>query len=317
MLRLLSLLQTHRYWPGPELAARLEVSERTLRRDVERLRGLGYDVDAIRGVSGGYQLRAGKALPPLLLDNDEAVAIAAGLRSSAAMVVDGGGDAAISALTKVIAMLPPALRRRMDALQTATTPGLARGVPVIDAEALTTLAGACRDREGARFTYRPLDGEASERRVEPHALVSFEQRWYVVAYDLGRDDWRTFRVDRMAEVRAGGARFVPREIPGGSALAHVQEGRQSQARRYAVEVRFHTSLEVVRGATNGWGDVTADGTVAVWRIAADSLDWPLMLLAQIDADFEVVSPPELAELAAATGVRLSRCTARTETVRAQ
>jgi predicted DNA-binding transcriptional regulator YafY len=307
MLRLLSLMQTHRYWPGPELAARLEVSERTLRRDVERLRDLGYDVDAVRGVSGGYQLHAGRALPPLLLDTDEAVAIAVGLRSTAAMVVDGAGDAAVSALTKVISMLPPALRRRMDALQTVPMPGPVRGAPTIDAEALTTLAACCRDREVARFHYQAANGEETERRVEPHELVSFGQRWYLVAYDTRRQDWRTFRLDRLRDVTTFGDRFKPREIPGGSALEHVKAARQSQPRRYEVVVRVALPAPTVSNATGGWGEVTGDDASSSWRISTDALDWPLMLLSNLDADFEIVSPPELSALVRRSAERMARC----------
>ncbi|PID53377.1 MAG: transcriptional regulator [Micrococcales bacterium] len=227
MLALLSLLQTHRYWPGAELASRLGVSERTVRRDVGRLRDLGYEVDAVRGVAGGYQLRAGRALPPLLLDNEEAVAIAVGLRGSAASVLDGDGDAAVRALTKVVAMLPPRLRHRMDALAAVTHPGPPRRLPSIDAQTLTTLAGCCRDQERARFSYVAKDGARTERRVEPHQLVSYAQRWYLVAFDLDRQDWRTFRLDRMTDVQIPGNRFRPRQIPGGSALEYVKAGRRN------------------------------------------------------------------------------------------
>lgn len=307
MLKLLSLLQTHRYWPGPGLAARLGVSERTLRRDVDRLRDLGYDVDAVRGVAGGYQLRAGRALPPLLLDNDEAVAIAVGLRSAAASVIDGGGDAAVRALTKVVAMLPPALRSSMDALQAVTEPGPRRRQPAIDAEALSALAACCRDHEYAEFDYVAQSGEATERRVEPHQLVSFEQRWYLVAWDTRRQDWRTFRLDRLSDVRTAGDRFRPREIPGGSALAYVKRGRASQPRRYQVEVRFEIGADALRASAGTWGEVVAAGCHAsVWRIGIDTLDWPVMLIAQVGVPVEVVSPVELAVLVRDVGRRMAQ-----------
>lgn len=309
MLQLLSLLQTHRYWPGPELADRLEVSERTLRRDVERLRDLGYDVDAVRGAAGGYQLRAGRALPPLLLDNDEAVAIAVGLRSSATSVVDGGGEAAVRALTKVVAMMPPALRGRMEALQSVAMPGPRQSQATVDAEALTTLAAACRDREIVRFGYVDKSGTATDRRVEPHELVSYAQRWYLVAFDLGREDWRTFRLDRLEDIRVFGGRYTPREIPGGSALEHVRRGRASQPRRYAVRMRFETDAEHLRRATGGWGEVTPDGPAAVWAINLDELDWPVMIAAQLGLDFTVLDPPELTDLVRDVGRRLTRCSA--------
>lgn len=307
MLRLLSLLQTHRYWPGPELAGRLGVSDRTLRRDVDRLRELGYDVDAARGATGGYQLRAGRALPPLLLDDDEAVAIAVGLRSSAATAIDGGGDAAVSALTKVIAMLPPTLRGRLDALRSVSMPLPTRQQSPVDTTTLTTLAACCRDREIVRFGYVAHAGDATDRRVEPHELVSYGQRWYLVAFDLERDDWRTFRLDRIEDIRVFGGRFHPREIPHGSALEHVRQGRRNLPRRYQVEIRFATSAETVRASTGSWGEVHADGDGAVWRISTDTLDWPVMLIAQIEAPATVLGRAELAEKVRAAGRRMSGC----------
>src|SRR5689334_17865025 len=189
MLRLLSLLQTHRYWPGAELADRLEVSPRTLRRDVDRLRELGYPVDAARGVAGGYQLQAGAAVPPLLLDDEEAVAIAIGLRSAAAGAVAGFEETSVRALAKVIQLLPPRLRRRIDALQAATAPGGTGDGPALDAIALTTVAMACRGEERLRFEYAARDGAETPRHVEPHRLVSLGRRWYLVAWDLDRGDW--------------------------------------------------------------------------------------------------------------------------------
>jgi predicted DNA-binding transcriptional regulator YafY len=197
MLRLLSLLQTHRYWPGGELADRLEVSPRTLRRDVDRLRELGYPVDASRGVAGGYQLQAGAAVPPLLLDDEEAVAIAVGLRTAAAGAVAGFEETSVRALAKVIQLLPPRLRRRIDALQAVTSPGVLGGGPTLDASALTTIAMACRGEERLRFRYTPRAGDTSDRHVEPHRLVSLGRRWYLIAWDTGRGDWRSFRVDRL------------------------------------------------------------------------------------------------------------------------
>jgi predicted DNA-binding transcriptional regulator YafY len=193
MLRLLSLLQTHRYWPGGELAGRLEVSPRTLRRDVDRLRELGYPVDATRGVAGGYQLQAGAAVPPLLLDDEEAVAIAVGLRTAAAGAVAGFEETSVRALAKVIQLLPPRLRRRIDALQAATAPGGFGGGPTLDAGTLTTLAMACRGEERVRFSYTSRAAEPSTRTVEPHRLVSLGRRWYLVAWDLDRADWRRSR----------------------------------------------------------------------------------------------------------------------------
>src|SRR4051794_22516123 len=212
MLELLSLLQTHRYWAGAELAGRLEVSERTLRRDIERIRDLGYPVDAVRGVAGGYQLRAGGTLPPLLLTDEEAVAIAVGLRSAASGAVQGLEETAVQSLTKVLSLMPPRLRQRMDALAAETIPAPMRG-PAIDATTLTTLAQGCRDDEILEFDYTAREAETTHRRVEPHRLVSLGQRWYLVAFDRDRDDWRSFRVDRIAGAALTGRRFSGHELP--------------------------------------------------------------------------------------------------------
>src|SRR5690606_19930835 len=223
MLRLLSLLQTHRYWPGRELAEKLAVSPRTLRRDVERLRELGYPVEASRGVAGGYQLQAGAALPPLLLDDDEAVAIAVGLRNAAGTAVAGIGEASVRALTKVVQVMPPRLRRRVDALQTYTVPAALGAGTTVDANALTVIAQACRDDERLRFGYRTRAGERASRLVEPHRLVSLGSRWYLVAWDTERHDWRTFRVDRLTEPAVTGVRFRPRELPASDAAQFVRD----------------------------------------------------------------------------------------------
>src|SRR5215213_2450602 len=208
MLRLLSLLQTHRYWSGAELAGRLEVSVRTLRRDVDRLRELGYPVDAQRGVDGGYQLAAGAALPPLVLDDDEAVALALGLQAAAQRGVAGVAESSVSALTKVVQVMPPRLRRRVEALQAMTVEaGLGAGsvAPAVDPGVLTTVAQACRDTVRLRFAYTAADGTASDREVEPARLALLGRRWYLVAYDLGRHDWRSFRLDRLGPAEATGA----------------------------------------------------------------------------------------------------------------
>ncbi|QZY28848.1 helix-turn-helix transcriptional regulator [Nocardioides coralli] len=296
MLRLLSLLQTHRYWPGPELAQRLEVSPRTLRRDVDRLRELGYQVDAVRGVLGGYQLRAGGLLPPLLLEDDEAVAVAVGLRSAAAGSVGGVQETAVQALAKVVALMPPRLRRRMDALASQTdAPAPWAGGPQVDAAVLTTLAQACRDDEPVGFSYTARDAEPTDRRVEPHRLVTLGRRWYLVAYDRDRQDWRSFRVDRITDPEPTGQRFRPRRLPADDALAFVQAGIRRMPQRYAVRVRVAADPEAVARAARGWGEVTPSSGGAVLEMNADSLAWPVMVLAELGAPFEVESPEELRE----------------------
>ena len=306
MLRLLSLLQTHRYWPGDELAERLEVSGRTLRRDIDRLRELGYVVDAVRGVAGGYQLRAGGSLPPLLLEDEEAVAIAVGLQQAANGSVAGIEETSVQALTKVIGLMPPRLRRQMDALRSQTDNLVWGGGPQnqsVDSSILTTLAQACRDDEPLHFTYTARGADPTERWVEPHRLVSLGRRWYLVAYDRDRQDWRSFRVDRVAGPRATGQRYRPREIPGGDALAFVQAGIRRMPQRYDVRVRVAADPAVVARAVGRWGEVTPDDGGCLLEMGVDDLQWPVMVLAQVGADFTVESPDELTvEVARVSGL---------------
>lgn len=307
MLRLLSLLQTHRYWPGPELSERLEVSARTLRRDVDRLRELGYTVDAVRGAAGGYQLRAGGSLPPLLLEDEEAVAIAVGLRTAATSAVSGTDDWSVQALSKVLSLMPPRLRRQMDAVASQTdSPGPWEGAPVFDAAVLTTLAQACRDSELLRFDYAARDAEVTHRRVEPLRLVSLGRRWYLVAYDRDRADWRSFRLDRIAVPEPTGQRFRPRDLPAEDALAFVQQGIRRMPQRYAVRVRVATAADGLAAQVGRWGTVSEDGEGCVLEMNVDDLDWPVMVLAGSGAEFVVESPPELAAKVAEVGARFSR-----------
>ncbi|WP_246081869.1 helix-turn-helix transcriptional regulator [Nocardioides litoris] len=303
MLSLLSLLQTHRYWPGEELATRLEVSGRTLRRDIERLRDLGYVVDATRGVAGGYQLRAGGQLPPLVLEDDEAVAIAVGLRTAAAGSVGGLEETSVQALTKVVALMPTRLRRRMDALASQTdAPGPWSAGPSVDARVLTTLAQACRDDELLELDYAARGAEVTHRRVEPHRLVSLGRRWYLVAHDRDRHDWRSFRVDRVSAPVLTGQRFRPRDLPGGDAVAFVEQGFRRMPQRYAVRVRLEAPAATVRWAVGHWGEVVEDGDGACrLEMNVDSLQWPVMVLAQVGAPFVVESPAELRDELARVG----------------
>ncbi len=305
MLRLLSLLQTHRYWPGSELSDRLDVSARTLRRDIERLRDLGYDVDAVRGVAGGYQLRAGASLPPLLLEDDEAVAIAVGLRTAAAGSVSGLEETSLQALTKVISLMPPRLRRRMDALASQTDPAPSYG-PSVDSETLTTLAQGCRDDEPLTFSYTARDERRTERVVEPHRLVSLGRRWYLVAYDRGRQDWRSFRVDRVGGAALAGGRFRPRELPAKDALAFVRSGITTMPQAYVARIRFAAPIELVTASAGRWGQVESTPDGCRLTLNTDRLEWPMMILASVDADFVVEGPPELVELLARTADRFTR-----------
>jgi len=305
MLRLLSLLQTHRYWPGGELADRLEVSPRTLRRDVDRLRELGYPVDAARGVAGGYQLQAGAAVPPLLLDDEEAVAIAVGLRTAAAGAVAGFEETSVRALAKVIQLLPPRLRRRIDALQAMTSPGVFGGGPTLDAAVLTTLAMACRGEERLRFDYTAHRREASSRHVEPHRLVSLGRRWYLIAWDLDRGDWRNFRVDRLSAPALTGARFRPRDIPGDDPVAWLRGRLAVVPRGHDVSVLLSAPAEPVRRVVGQWATVEEDGPATCrLRMSVDDLTWPVMLLGILNHPFTIESPPELVDAARRAGETL-------------
>jgi predicted DNA-binding transcriptional regulator YafY len=310
MLRLLSLLQTHRYWPGSELSGRLEVSPRTLRRDIDRLRELGYDVDAVRGVAGGYQLRAGAALPPLLLEDEEAVAIAVGLHTVASGAVAGMEETALQALTKVSTLMPPRLRRRMDALRSQTDGVPWGGGPVIDAAVLTVLAQASRDDELLSFDYRARDREPTHRRVEPHRLVSLGRRWYLVAYDRDRQDWRSFRVDRISAPEIAGPRFRPRALPAEDAPAFVRAGIKSVGQRYVVRVLLSADAATVEAYVGRWATIEAEGSGCWMTMHTDSLDWPLMVLAHLDSEFTIESPPELVDLVAGAAERFTRAAPR-------
>ena len=310
LLKLLSLLQTRRDWSGDELARRLEVSGRTIRRDIERLRELGYPVDALTGPAGGYRLHAGTAMPPLLLDDDEAVAIAVGLRTAARASVTGIEETSVRALVKLEQVLPSHLRRRVNALQTATVTLAASGGPTVDPEALTAIAGACRDRERLRFAYRGRDGAETRRIVEPHTLVNLGRRWYLVAWDCDRDDWRTFRVDRLARLSPAGTRFAARELPDGDAAAFVAANLSGAPSRYQARVTlFAPAEEVARYPGFTGSSVTAiDERTCELRTSDDSLDWLAVRVAMVGVDFEVHEPPELVERVRELAARLARAT---------
>ncbi len=312
-LRLLSLLQTHRFWAGGELAGKLDVSVRTLRRDIDRLRELGYPVEASRGVDGGYQLAPGVALPPLVVDDDEAVAIAVGMQAAAQGAVAGMEEPALRALTKVVQVMPPRLRRRVDALRAATVPLSWNGsaAPVLDAAALIAVAQACRDTERLEFAYTARSGDPTERHVEPHRLVPVGRRWYLVAYDLGRHDWRSFRLDRLTAPRTTGARFRPRTLPAADAAAFVRAGLESApAVSFAVEVRVQAPAVVVGARIGRWATAEAvDEGSCLLRMSTDTLDWPAMLLGSIGAEFEVLAPSELVAYVREWSARFGRATA--------
>ncbi len=304
LLRLLTLLQVKPDWSGADLAERLGVTRRTLRRDIAKLRGLGYPVHAEPGVAGGYRLGAGAALPPLLLDDDEAVAVALSLRSSAAHAVTGVGEASVRALANLEQVLPSRLRERAAAIGHATVP-LIGPVPAVSADALTTIARGCRSRERLEFGYRSHDGGQTARRVEPHRLVQAGYRWYLVARDLDRDDWRTFRVDRIDAPRLTGVRFVPHDPP--DAAAFVARAVTTAPYRYQARVVVHAPPEVVAEQVppsvavlepHGAGD-------CLLTSGADSLDMLAFRIAAMDLDFTVLEPPELIQRAQTLAARLA------------
>jgi predicted DNA-binding transcriptional regulator YafY len=311
-LRLLSLLQSHRYWPGAELAERLGVSVRTLRRDIDRLRELGYPVQAQRGVDGGYQLAAGAALPPLVVDDEEAVALALGLQAAARDAVEGIAESSVRALAKVVQVMPVRLRRRVEALGAMTVPA-SWGDPArtgVDPGALTSVALACRDSERLRFEYTAASGARTARLVEPHRLVSLGRRWYLVGYDLDRQDWRSFRLDRLTGPAGTGTRFRPRDLPAADAAAFVRAGVGSARAVYHVEAVVEAPGARVRERIGRWATVEDIGTTRCRvRMTADSMDWPTIALGGAGADFHVLSPPELLDRVHDWGRRFSSASA--------
>ncbi|MDI9886584.1 YafY family protein [Streptomyces sp. HNM0645] len=310
LLNLLSLLQTPREWPGSELAARLRVSPRTIRRDIDRLRELGYPVEATKGAVGGYRLVAGAAMPPLVLDDEEAVAIAVGLRAGAGHAIEGVEEASVRALAKLEQVLPSRLRRRVSTLQNATI-RLTRGDgATVDPRTLTALAAAVTGRERLRFGYRSGDGTESKRLVEPYRLVSTGRRWYLVAYDLGREDWRTFRVDRVADPVATGARFTPRELPtGGDAAEFFSASMARNQPELTLDVSFAAPAERVASRLPGYlgaPEPTGPETCRLRSRSQDSLEWIALRLALVDCEFTVHGPPALSEHLREMGARLTR-----------
>jgi predicted DNA-binding transcriptional regulator YafY len=309
LLQLLSLLQTPREWPGGELADRLGVSRRTVRRDIDRLRELGYPVQATLGSDGGYRLVAGKAMPPLVLDDEEAVAIAVGLRAGAGHAVEGVDEASVRALAKLEQVLPSRLRHRVATLQAATTPLTSGDGASIAPETLTVMASTVAGRERLRFDYRAKDGTESRRVTEPYRLVSTGQRWYLVAYDLDREDWRTFRVDRVSRPFATGARFTPRELPTGSAAEYLRQSMYRRQETYEYVVTFAAPADVVAARIPAWLGTPEPLDEQSCRLRAttgDAVHWLAVRLAMLEWDFTVHEPAELVRCVRELGERLSR-----------
>jgi len=307
LLRLLSLFQARRYWSGADLAGRLEVTARTLRRDVDRLRSLGYPVHSTSGTAGGYQLGAGANLPPLLLDDDEAVAVALGLRTSASGSVGGIEEASVRALLKLEQVLPPRLRQRVAALHGFIEPLRGRG-PTVDAERLSAIAGACRDHEAIRFLYHDRAGKPSARTVEPHRLVHTGYRWYLVAWDLARKDWRTFRVDRIEGKLKTSTRFMPRKPPGGDFAAFVSKSLASIPYPFRARVTLQAPVEAVTKRVPPSAGVleAVDQSSCLLHTGSHSLEGLTIHLMLLGVDFHVHEPPELIDHLRRLAERLGR-----------
>jgi predicted DNA-binding transcriptional regulator YafY len=307
LLELLSLLQARREWPGPELAGRLGVGARTVRRDVERLRRLGYPVEATRGAAGGYRLGPGASIPPLLLDEEEAVAVAVGLRTAASVGVAGIEETSVRALAKLERVIPARVQRRVSALGAATVPYAATG-PVVHPETLAVIAGACRDHDRLRFRYRSHGGETGRRLVEPHRLVHTGRRWYLVAWDTARADWRTFRVDRIESRPGADRRFAPREPPADDIAAYVSRAISSTRDRWQARIVLRAPLaEVARRVPPAVGTLEAiDDRSCLLRTGADWLGGLAVYVADIGVDFEVLDPPELVDQVRVLAERFAR-----------
>ncbi|OAK55289.1 helix-turn-helix transcriptional regulator [Rhodococcoides kyotonense] len=293
LLRLLSLLQTRRDWAGADLAERLNVTPRTVRRDVDKLREIGYPVNATSGVGGGYQLGAGAEMPPLLLDDDEALAVAFGLQSAAGGSVAGIGEASLRALTKLRQVMPSRIQHRLDALRIDVVERPARSA--VDASVLATVAGVCHNRERLRFDYRRHDGTEARREVEPYSLVRAGARWYLLGWDIMRDDWRSFRVDRMDPKIPTGPRFTRRELPDGGAAAFVAKGIDHAYTQVKARILLHAAIETIAPMVDEYWGTLESGTDDTCTIVltGDSLQSIARWLYAFDTDFTVVEPAEL------------------------
>jgi predicted DNA-binding transcriptional regulator YafY len=313
LLNLLSLLQTPREWPGPELARRLDVTVRTVRNDVDRLRQLGYPVHATRGAVGGYRLEAGTAMPPLLLDDDEAVAIAVSLRTASGGAIEGLEETALRALLKLQQVLPKRLGRRVDALQSHTVRvGAQRRGPRVEGGMLAMIAATARDREIMRFQYSDYSGTASERRVEPYRLVNWGRRWYLVAFDLERNDWRTFRVDRLAEPRSAGHRFALRPLPAEDIAGYVAAKTRQVQMKVRGRVIVHAPAEEVTAKLGAWSESSVEPLGpdrCRVQLGGRSVEDIAFWLGILDRDFEVVDSPELSAAVRRVAERYSRAVA--------
>lgn len=307
LLRLLTLLSSRRAWTGQALAERLEVTDRTLRRDIERLRSLGYPVQSTAGTAGGYRLGAGADLPPLLLDDDEAIAVSLGLQSAAGGVVSGMEEAAVRALTKIDQVLPARLRRRVAALRTSIVPFANTG-PLVDADVLCALAGASRDRDRLCFSYRDMKGALSERNTEPCGLVHTGRRFYLVAWDLDREAFRTYRVDRILRVTGTGPGFPPRDPPDANLAAYVLRSISTSPYPQSARVVLHAPIEAMKERISPeTGTLEAiDASRCRLTVGGRSLESLAAWIGMMGVDFEVEDPPELVAHVRALAARYAR-----------
>src|SRR5438270_7003905 len=312
LLALLSLLQMRREWTGQELADRLEVGPRTIRRDVDKLRSLGYPIEGAPGVAGGYRLGAGGELPPLLLDDAEAVAVAVGLRTAASATISAIEETSVGALAKLEQVLPSRLRRRVSALGDATAAFGTDG-PRIDPEALATLAGACRDATRLRFSYVAKDDRASQRHAEPCSVVYSGYRWYLVAFDLDRDDWRTFRIDRIQGRVRLAERGHRRTVPGGDPAAFVKERLRSAGNEPdapPARIRIHADAAQIRKRVPAaYANVEPEGEGCIVTSLRGWSRQFLMWCGLLEEPMEILGPPELIRVAGGLGARLTEAAA--------
>ncbi|HEX3769799.1 MAG TPA: YafY family protein [Polyangiaceae bacterium] len=310
LLRLLSIMQAREFWTGSELASRLEVTERTLRRDVDRLRSLGYPVHSTSGTAGGYKLGAGAALPPLLLDDDEAVAVAVGLQIAAGGSVAEIGEASTRALAKLEQVLPKRLRKRLGALRSSIV-RLADSGPTVKMNDVSSLASACSERRELRFSYKDYAGAGTTRVVEPHRIVHTQGRWYLVAWDSDRNDWRTFRLDRILDPAPTGNSFLPRSSPDDDVGAYVTKGVASRAYRVRARVTLLVPIEVLKDRISPMAGQLEpiDATSCTLHTGAYSLEGLAGWILSIGVDFRVSDPPELRDHIKRLSERLIRAQA--------
>jgi len=300
-LSLLNLLQTHRHWPGSELAGRLGVTERTVRRDVERLRDLGYRIESVTGAAGGYRLEAGSAVPPLLLTDEEAVAMAIGLRVAASQRLVSGPETTITALAKLEQVLPAPLRRRVAALAETVQPtGMNAGAPV-SSDVLGELALACRDHERVRFTYTAASGAVTRRRVEPHTLAPADRHWYLLCWDLEKDDWRTFRVDRLEQVEHTRVLFAPKPLTADEIEEFILIARSWVRQPVEADAVMELSIHDMRDAFGAWsqGASAVDESHTRWPVGGADFRETMYGLTWIPAGVEYTTDlpePARAEL---------------------